>query len=237
MYIFIFIYYIKIISSFRIFLKIKKKKNVVSSFRPERHFYLIVYFYLFIYFLLFLGSFRSNPFVTFEECKWTKENTNRDILDTLVSHLIKSCVICKSEGLGWELHCVLTTERLQPVFLKAICFRLNTFLDELSITQRHHFPPERFFFIFICNFFFLQYILQFCSGQINLPGDPLLHISPKHVYYISFFFLHAATFSTQFSFSFFFFIIYKKWQSIQTCSIFKSNIALMDLFPSSCFSI
>lgn len=180
-------------------------------------------------FYFFPPNFQSNHFVTFEECKWTKVNMYRDILDTLVSHLIKSCVICKSESLGWELHCVLTTERLLPVRLKAICFRLNTFLDELKYNTTASFPTRKVFFNV-----FLQYILQFCSGQINLPGDPLLRIPPKHFYYIFFPFLRTATSHNS---AFLFLTIYKKWQSIQTRGIFKSNIALMDLFPLSYFSI
>lgn len=152
-----------------------------------------------------------------------------DILDTLVSHLIKSCVICKSESLGWELHCVLTTERLLPKRLKAICFRLNTFQDELKYNTTASFPTRKVFF-------FWWYILQFCSGQINLPGDPLRN-PPKHglcIFIFIFFPLHAATSHNS---AFLFLTIYKKWQSIQTCGIFKSSIALMDLFPLSYFSI
>ncbi len=118
----------------------------MSSFNPDS------YGFITFSILHFFCNFLSNLFDTFEEYKWTKENMYRDIIYTLVSHLIKSCVICKSESLGWELHCVLTTERLLPVSLKAICFRLNTFMDELKYNTTASFPTRKVFLFFCCTY-------------------------------------------------------------------------------------
>ncbi len=151
----------------------------------------------------------------------------RDIIYTLVSHLIKSCVICKSESLGWELHCVLTTERLLPVSLKAICFRLNTFMDELKYNTTASFPTRKVFLFFCCTY---------CNSvQVKL----IYQETPSFIFHQNMFtiFLPILHATTSYNSAFLFLIIYKKWQSIQTCGIFKSNIALMDLFPLSCFSI
>lgn len=132
---------IYLVGSFRI--KWSTCSSVIFQSRHLR-FYCIFYFPLFCNFL-------SNLFDTFEECEWPKENMYSDILYTLVSHLIKSCVICKSESLGWELHCVLTTERLLPVSLKAICFRLNTFMDELKYNTTSSFPTRKVFYFYAAH--------------------------------------------------------------------------------------